>query len=334
MRARWVWIVAPIAVLVLLIALVEIDRAVEAQPPDPPTNVTTSANGTAQVVKFTPPADDGDSAITNYTAFCAAGEGFDSASADGSQAATDESDVHSQDGSTSPIAVTGMTVGTTYTCVVDATNDAGTSGDSEPSDPFVFKTSPGAPNPVSAVPWQSGVARVIWTVPAQNGGTSITGYVVQPFRGSTAQAKVTYNSTATAQLVNGLQVGRTYQFQVSAKNALGTGKPSQKTAPLTVGTPGQPQNVKAVKVSSGSLRVTGSAPANNGATITSYTAGCNSSNGGTNRTQTSASSSGSASPQVTVSGLTAGKTYTCVLKATNSRGTGPVSSPRSAPVTA
>jgi len=33
------------------------------------------------------------------------------------------------------------------------------------------------------------------------------------------------------------------------------------------------------------------------------------------------------SPQVTTSGLTAGKTYTCVVKATNSRGTGPVSSP-------
>jgi len=31
--------------------------------------------------------------------------------------------------------------------------------------------------------------------------------------------------------------------------------------------------------------------------------------------------------QVTVSGLNAGKTYTCVIKATNSRGTGPVSSP-------
>jgi hypothetical protein len=41
---------------------------------------------------------------------------------------------------------------------------------------------------------------------------------------------------------------------------------------------------------------------------------------------------GSASP-LTVSGLTAGKTYTCTVKGTNSRGTGPASNP-SKPVTA
>jgi len=163
-------------------------------------------------------------------------------------------------------------------------------------------------------------------VPA-NGGTSITGYGVQPFRGSNVEPPVTYNSTATAQLVKGLQVGRTYQFQVSAKNAIGTGSPSNKTAPITIGTPGQPQNAKAVQVSSGTLRVSFTAPANSGAQITSYTTGCNSSNGGASRTQTKTLTPSNSSPQVTTSGLTAGKTYTCVVKATNSRGTGPVSSP-------
>ena len=53
-----------------------------------------------------------------------------------------------------------------------------------------------------------------------------------------------------------------------------------------MGTPGQPQNVKAAKASSGAIRVTYQAPANNGATITTYTAGCNSTNGGVNRTRT------------------------------------------------
>jgi hypothetical protein len=139
------------------------------------------------------------------------------------------------------------------------------------------------------------------------------------------EPKVTYNSTATSQQVKGLAVGRTYQFEVSAINALGTGPPSQKTAPMTVGTPGQPQNVKATRTSSGTLLVTFSAPANNGATITSYTAACNSSNGGTSRTQTKVLENGNTSPQVSVPQLTAGKTYTCVVKATNSRGTGPVS---------
>jgi titin len=318
MRARWVWIVAPLGILALLVALFAIDRSVEAQPPDPPTNVTTSANGTAQVVKFVPPSDHGDSEITKYTASCTSDDG---------------GDFHAKQGTASPLAVSGMETGTTYTCAVSATNNAGTSGDSDPSDPFVFKTKPGAPSPVSAVPWQSGVARVIWGVPAENGGTSITGYVVQPFRGSSPEAKITYDSTATAQLVQGLPVGRSYQFQISAKNALGVGSPSQKTAPITIGTPGQPQNAKATRTSSGTLRVTFSAPANNGATITSYTARCSSSNGGAAKSQTKNATSTSSSQQVTISGLTSGKTYTCVVKATNSRGTGPVST-ATAPVQA
>jgi len=308
---RWVWVVAPIAVLVVLIALFAIDRSVEAQPPNPPTGVTTKSNGTAQVVQFAPPADHGDRAITGYTATCSSDDG---------------GTTKTVSGPASPIVVAGMTTGKTYTCVAAATSTAGTSSDSDPSAAFVFKTKPGAPSPVAAVPWQSGVARVLWGVPA-NGGTSITGYVVQPFRGSNVEPPVTYNSTATAQLVKGLQVGRTYQFQVSAKNAIGTGSPSNKTAPITIGTPGQPQNAKAVQVSSGTLRVSFTAPANSGAQITSYTAGCNSSNGGASRTQTKTLTPSNSSPQVTTSGLTAGKTYTCVVKATNSRGTGPVSSP-------
>jgi len=82
-----------------------------------------------------------------------------------------------------------------------------------------------------------------------------------------------------------------------------------------------------VRVSSGTLRVTFTAPANNGARITSYTAARNSSDGGASRTQTKTLTASNSSAQITNSGLTAGKTYTCVVKATNSRGTGPVSKP-------
>jgi hypothetical protein len=112
-------------------------------------------------------------------------------------------------------------------------------------------------------------------------------------------------------------------------NAAGTGAVSVKTHPVVMGTPGQPQNVKAARPSAGVLRVTYEAPAQNGATITSYTAGCNSSNGGVNRTRTIQAPPAA----INVGDLTAGKKYTCVVKATNSRGTGPKSS-RSAEVAA
>jgi hypothetical protein len=136
-----------------------------------------------------------------------------------------------------------------------------------------------------------------------------------------AQTMHTFNSTATSQLIGGLQNGKSYQFQIAAKNGNGTGPFSPKSGAMIAGAPGQPGKVTAVKVASGSVRVSFTAPMNNGAAITGYTASCRSSNGGV-----SGSHAASAGP-VTVTGLTSGKTYTCTVTATNSRGAGPASSP-------
>jgi hypothetical protein len=86
-----------------------------------------------------------------------------------------------------------------------------------------------------------------------------------------------------------------------------------------VGTPLAPTNVGAAHLARGKLKVTFTPGANNGATITHYTATCKSTNGGA-----TASHSNTASP-ITVAALTAAKTYTCTVTATNSRGTGPAS---------
>jgi hypothetical protein len=67
-----------------------------------------------------------------------------------------------------------------------------------------------------------------------------------------------------------------------------------------------------------------SAPSNNGGNaVTSYTATCTSSNGGTTRSAT-----GAGSP-LSVASLSAGHAYTCTVTATNARGTGPASNARS-----
>jgi hypothetical protein len=73
-----------------------------------------------------------------------------------------------------------------------------------------------------------------------------------------------------------------------------------------------------------SIAETTSEQSNNGAPITSYNASCTSTNGGATKSQTGASS------PITVSALTAGKTYRCKVTATNSRGTGPPSQPGAA----
>jgi hypothetical protein len=85
---------------------------------------------------------------------------------------------------------------------------------------------------------------------------------------------------------------------------------------VIVGSPAAPTGVTAAHVAAGQIRVSFSPGANNGSIITSYTALCSSSNGGAARAK-----SGAASPLIVI-GLTVGKSYTCIVRATNSRGTG------------
>ena len=313
---KWIAVVAGGALVAGVVAIAGMAVAdVGPVPPEPPTGVNVTVTpGPSEQVQFTPPANDGGKPISGYTAECTSSNGGDACSATGKA---------------SPVTVSGLSYGHTYTCVVKATNSEGTGVESLPSNAFVPITVPGAPRSPTAVQYGPGTAKVIWNAPQSNGGSAITAYKITPYQGSTPQNVRTYNSAGTTQQVNGLLTGRVYSFTVAAVNAAGTGEFSAQTHPITVGAPGQPQNVKATRTSSGALRVTYAAPANNGASITSFTAGCTSSNGGVSKTRTQPAPPAA----ITVAGLTAGKTYTCVVKATNSRGTGPKSS-RSAPVTA
>ncbi len=79
----------------------------------------------------------------------------------------------------------------------------------------------------------------------------------------------------------------------------------------------------------GSITLHFAAPANNGGSaVTGYAASCTSSNGGV----AGANSGGAAATAITVSGLSAGRRYTCTVSASNAAGTGPASAP-GAPVT-
>jgi streptogramin lyase len=185
---------------------------------------------------------------------------------------------------------------------------------------------PGMPTSPQAVAYGNKSALLGWTAPASN-GSPITSYVVRPYISGVAQKVRVLNSSSNLQLLKNLQNGKSYQFTIAAQNAGGTGPPSVKTAPIIVGAPQRVAKPTAVKVASGSLKVTFTAPNNNGSPITGYTATCASSNGGVTKSKTGTATS------LTVTGLTAGKSYVCAVSATNSRGTGPSSFP-SDPVTA
>ena len=175
-------------------------------PDSPIISGTLRGNGQA-TVSFTPPAYDGGSAITSYTATC------------GTESNSDAS---------SPIVVTGLTNGTEYPCSVVATN---TVGDSYPSgnSSVTPATVPDAPT-IDTVTAGNGSVSVAFTPPASNGGDAITSF--------TATCATQSNSSASSPIiVSGLTNGVSVACTVTATNGVGTSAPSPASGSVTPRTP-------------------------------------------------------------------------------------------------
>ncbi|OKP89213.1 fibronectin type III domain-containing protein [Paenibacillus sp. P32E] len=267
--------------------------------PDAPTAVTAEVvNGESQAtVRFTAPVSNGGSDITGYTV----------TSSPGGLTAS---------GTSSPITVTGLTYGTTYTFTVVAINGAGTSAASVPSNSVTPTAStapaavPDAPTAVTAeVANGESQATVRFTAPVSNGGSHITSYTVTSSPGG-----LTASGTGSPITVTGLKYGTTYTFTVVAINGAGSSTasaPSNSVTPIAPPTaPGAPTGVTAVAGNREAI-VTFTEPASNGGSpITGYTVVA--SPGGIAAT-------GTGSP-IRVTGLTNGITYTFTVIATNSGG--------------
>jgi hypothetical protein len=275
--------------------------------PGAPTGVSAVAGNAQATVSFTPPASNGGATISGYTITPYVG-----ATAQAPRTAAG-----------SPATVTGLTNGTTYTFTVSATNSVGSGPASAPSNAVTPATVPGTPTGVSAVAGNA-QATVSFTPPVSNGGATITGYIVTPYIGATAQPSTT--GTASPVTVTSLTNGTTYTFRVAATNSAGTGPASVASNPVTpVTVPGPPTNVIAVAGNAQAI-VSFTPPASNGgAAVTSYTV--TPYIGATPQAPTT----GTTTP-ISVSGLVNGTTYTFTVAATNSVGTGAVSAP-SNPIT-
>ncbi len=213
--------------------------------PDPPVIGTATAGNGQVSVTFTPPGNNGGSAINLYTATC------------GGQNAS---------GPSSPLTVFGLPNGVAVTCTVRASNSVGSSNPSTPSNSVTPGGPPGTPQNVSATPGDSQVT-MNFSPPNSDGGSAISSY--------TATCGVQSASGGGSPLtVFGLANGVNVTCTVFASNAQGNGVPSTglNVTPATV--PGAPAIGTATGGNS-QVSVTFTAPGSDGGSaINGYTATC------------------------------------------------------------
>lgn len=162
---------------------------------------------------------------------------------------------------------------------------------------------------------------VDWDAPAT--GDAPTGYVVQYKKTSEADSAYLTFSTTTApttiETVTGLTNGLSYSFRIAGTNSYGTGSYSVVRDATPVGPPPPPTNLVATaKASATDISFTNPIT-DGGAAITNYQYSLN--NGSS---WTSFSPVDTSSP-VTISGLTDGTSYSVLLRAVNSYGSGTAS---------
>lgn len=136
------------------------------------------------------------------------------------------------DGSAPEMNVDGLIPNHEYKFRVKAINKE---GESEPletlgtiiaRDPYVVPSQPGVPEPAD---WSANHIDLIWQEPASDGGSPITGYIIEmkdKYTPMWEKALETTTPTPNA-TINGLIEGNEYQFRVVAVNKAGHSEPSE-----------------------------------------------------------------------------------------------------------
>jgi hypothetical protein len=181
--------------------------------PNAPTNVTPTATSTTSIsVAFTAPADVGGSAITGYVLFVSSGAIVT--------------------GSSSPIVVSGLDVGTSYTFRVYANNIYGNGPFSATSSSVSTLKLPGTPTSVSATAG-AGQAIVSFTAPSDLGVPAASSYRVTSSPGG-----ITAAGSSSPITITGLTGGTSYTFTVAAQNTAGFSPESSVSNSVTPTSPG------------------------------------------------------------------------------------------------
>lgn len=227
--------------------------------PGTPTDVTASwGDGFVDLVWNAPLTDNG-SAVTGYVVeYSSDGENWLS---------VPESVVDSS------FSVTGLANGTSYVFHVAALNGVGQGDFSAATDAVTPAGLPGVPVDVIASRGD-GAIDVTWNIPLSDGGSAVTGYLVDYSLddGATWIEAVGQESQSTATAVNvpDLTNGIAYVFRVAAMNTIGQSEYSAwSTAVTPAGLPGAPLEVVTSR-GDGSVDLTWTAPDGNGSDVVDY----------------------------------------------------------------
>jgi hypothetical protein len=246
----------------------------------------------ATTAHFDPPFPNATQPGTNHTVTC--GATGHSASANGPS---------------SPITVSGVTNGLTYSCNVRRTSPAGTEVSNS------LNVIPGTPTrPFAPTVTPGDATATITFSPSSDNGSPITGYTATC--SATGQPSRTADGSSSPITVTGLTNGVTYSCDVYASNAVG---PGQHTAslPVTVGVPTAPTSVAATPGSASATFSFAPPVSDGGSAITSYTVACARVGPGADPPN----ASGPSSP-ITMTGMIGNLPHECRLWATNQNGNG------------
>jgi len=162
-------------------------------------------------VAFTAPSNDGGATITNYEY-----------SMDGGTSYT----AFSPTMTSSPVVITGLINGTSYSIKLRAVNSAGdgTESDAVTSTPAATSN---APTALVATPGDAQVS-VAFTAPTSNGGAAITDYEYQLDGGAWTSS----GKTSSPVVITGLTNGTSYSIKLRAVNSAGNGAESAAVSVL------------------------------------------------------------------------------------------------------
>ncbi|MFM9084162.1 MAG: fibronectin type III domain-containing protein, partial [Actinomycetota bacterium] len=216
----------------------------------------------------------------------------------------------------SPVTITGLTNGSTYSVKLRSVNvrGAGTASGAVSGTPIWV---PGSPS-LSSVTGSDQTLTLIFSPPADTGGSTITNYEYSTNGGTTWTTRSPV-STARPLVVTGLVNGTAYNVAVRAVNAKGSGISSNTIGAKPATVPGAP-SITGVTASHTSLSVAFTAPVSDGGeAISNYEYSID--NG---QTWTARNPSNPTSPLL-ITALNNATDYTVKLRAVNVRGAGPES---------